>query len=218
METNSIIFSIPLCSPAQNELFAALAKAQSQFEVASFDALNPHFKSKFASYAQLVDASRPALTANGLSVNHKTLTDIDGKQYMMTRLLHSSGQFDANLVPLRPDKKMDVQGYASERSYQMRYSYKELVGVCAHDKEDDDGEAAVAHSREYRSDIGNDPAPDKPITPDQIQRLEKAVSGLGNEDYIRARILQYYEVGSFAELPQSDFRTVIKYVVDNGKE
>ncbi len=217
METNSIITTIHLCSTEQKELFTALAKAQSQFTVAAYDELNPHFKSKFASYKSLVAATRPALTANGLAVNHKTVTDIDGKQYMITRLMHNSGQYDASLVPLKPDK-MNVQGYGSERTYQMRYSYKEIVGVCAHDKEDDDGEAAVAPSREHRSPMANDPIHDKPITQEQLQKLEEAVIGLGNEEYIRARILQYNEVGSFAELPQSDFRTVIKYIIENGKE
>ena len=219
METNNtLITTILLSSKEQNELFAALAKAQSEFKVAAFDESNPHFKSKFASYKALVAATRPALTKNGLSVNHKTITDTDGRQYMITKLMHGSGQFDASLAPLKPDKKIDIQGYGSERSYQMRYSYKEIVGACSHDKEDDDGAAAVNAQNEQISNTSNDSIHDKPITQDQVKRLEVAVGRLGNEEWIRARILQFNEVGSFAELRQSDLKAVGKFIVDNGKE
>jgi hypothetical protein len=220
MENNgSIITTIPLSSKELNELFSALSKAQSQFEVACFDASNPHFKNKFASYAQLVAATRPALTANGLSVNHKTITDTDGRQYMITKLMHGSGQFDASLVPLRPpEKKGDIQGYGSERSYQMRYSYKEIVGVSCHDGEDDDGEAAVGRKYERGLNTSHDYASGNTMTLDQIKNLEQAISGLGNEQWIRSRILEFNEVGSLAELPASKYMAVFKFIADNGKE
>lgn len=219
METNlSILTTVPLSSPEQNELFTALAKAQAQFDVACFDESNPHFKSKFASYAQLVAATRPALTANGLSVNHKTITDTDGKQYMITKLMHSSGQFDASLVPLRPDKKTDVQGFGSERSYQMRYCYKEIVGVCSHDGEDDDGEAAVGRSRVQKSNTSDDYDAHNTITKQQAITLQEALDSLGGGSDMLDRILRFNKIETLDRLPAAKYTQVLKFIVDNNRE
>ena len=51
MTDNNMILG-PSSSPATDLLTAALAKAQSEYTVVSYDSANPHFKSKFASYAQ----------------------------------------------------------------------------------------------------------------------------------------------------------------------
>jgi hypothetical protein len=212
MEQPPIITTIPLSSPQQNELFAALSKAQGEFQVACFDSANPHFKSKFASYAQLVAATRPALAANGLAVNHKTVTDIEGRQYMITKLVHSSGQFDASMVPLRPEKKIDVQGFGSERSYQMRYSYKEIIGVCAHDGEDDDGEAAVGRPYQQGSNRNNDIQYDDIITKEQALSLAQLLNTYENGSVLEATIKQYNVIEGLAQLTLSRYQQALAYI------
>jgi hypothetical protein len=212
MEVSSIITTIALISTNQNELFTALAKAQASYEVACFDSANPHFKSKFASYAELVAATRPALSANGLSVNHKTITELDGRQFMFTYLNHSSGQFTASLVPLRPDKKVDVQGFGSERSYQMRYSYKEIVGVCAHDGEDDDGEAAVGRPQQQGSIKNNDTWQDDTITKEQALTLTQLLSTYENGSVLEDCIKKYNCIDGLAQLTQSRYQQALAYI------
>ena len=212
---NSILTTILLSSKEQNELFTALAKAQASYEIAAFDEKNPHFKNKFASYTALVKATRDALCANGLSVNHKTITDYDGKQYMLTKLNHSSGQFDASLVPLKPDKKTDVQGYGSERSYQMRYSYKEIVGVACHDKEDDDGEEAAKQERE--SNTAKDPRASNVITQQQYNKLHEAISSFTNDGFLEETICEHNKVAEMSDLPAAAYDGALRFIMKNGK-
>ena len=45
-----------------NELATALAKAQGELESASKNALNPHFKNKYADLASVWDAARAPLS------------------------------------------------------------------------------------------------------------------------------------------------------------
>ena len=53
---------------ATPELFAALAKAQGEIENASKNAANPHFKSKYADLAEVLNTIRPTFATNGLSM------------------------------------------------------------------------------------------------------------------------------------------------------
>lgn len=55
-------------SPTVGELAKALCKAQGKMTHAIREANNPFFRSKYADLASVVEASRPALVANGLSV------------------------------------------------------------------------------------------------------------------------------------------------------
>ena len=50
------------------ELATALAKAQAEFAVAGENKNTPYFKSAYADLMSVVQASRPSLTKNGLSV------------------------------------------------------------------------------------------------------------------------------------------------------
>ena len=52
-------------SHATPDLFAALAKAQGAIENASKNSANPHFKSKYADLAEVLNTIRPEFTANG---------------------------------------------------------------------------------------------------------------------------------------------------------
>ena len=50
------------------ELAKALAKAQGEIENASKNAANPHFKSKYADLAEVLNTVRPVFSSHGLSV------------------------------------------------------------------------------------------------------------------------------------------------------
>jgi hypothetical protein len=120
------------------EFATAMAKAQSQIKTALKDSKNPHFKSSYADLTSVWDACREALTNNGFSVVQRTDFDY-GEVWLITMLLHSSGEYLESRYPLRPVKQ-DPQGFGSAITYARRYCLAAIVGVVA--DEDDDGNAA----------------------------------------------------------------------------
>lgn len=122
-------------------VYAALAAAQMEMGKAVKDAQNPHFKSKYADLASVVDAVRLALNAHGIAFFH-----IPGQgefgHTMTTVLYHgeSETQIEA-VVPLILGKQ-DMQGYKSATTYAKRIGLESVTGIAPDD--DDDGNAAVA--------------------------------------------------------------------------
>ena len=124
------------------DLAAALCKAQAGMKHATKEADNPYFKSKYADLPAVIDSVRPALTANGLSVSQMMDYDEAGKVYLVTTLMHSSGQWMRGWYPINPVKN-DPQGIGSAVTYARRYSLAGATGN-ASIGEDDDGNAASA--------------------------------------------------------------------------
>lgn len=118
---------------------AALAKAQASMGAAVKDATNPHFRSKYADLASVVDAVRGPLTANGITFTQWAESAENGVS-VTTMLSHSSGEWmsGATFVPVN---KVDAQGYGSSITYAKRYGLQSACGVPS---DDDDGNAAAA--------------------------------------------------------------------------
>ena len=126
----------PFGSPI-NELAAALAKAQAEIQNAKKDSENPFFKSKYADLSAVWDACRGPLTKNGLSIVQIPYGH-DGKYFLNTILMHSSGQFLSGILPVVPIKG-DPQALGSALTYMRRYALSAMVGNAP---EDDDGNEA----------------------------------------------------------------------------
>ena len=124
-----------------NELATALAKAQGEITGALKDSANPFFKSKYADLASCWDACRSPLSKNGLSVV-QGLDVSDGHLYLVTRLLHSTGQWISSTTPVTP-KDDTPQGMGSALTYARRYALTAMVGVA---QVDDDANAASGRS------------------------------------------------------------------------
>lgn len=135
MENNQIM------SESIDQLATALAKAQGEFLVASKDKNNPFFKSKYADFESVVAASRPSLSKNGLSVVQNVYRFDDGNHYLITLLLHASGQWLKSKAQHNPQKN-DIQSLSSYNTYLKRMCYSSMIGVVTGEN-DDDGEAAV---------------------------------------------------------------------------
>ncbi len=127
-------------SESIKELAAALNAAQSTLQVAKKGSENPFFKSKYADLFSVWDAARPALTENGLSVSQIAETDPEGRAYLETILMHTSGEWIKGRLPLMA-LKADPQAQGSAITYARRYSLSAIVGLCT--EEDDDGEGAM---------------------------------------------------------------------------
>lgn len=127
---------------ATPELFAALAKAQGAIENASKNASNPHFRSKYADLAEVLNTIRPPFTANGLSVIQST--GFDGSLVHVTTVLaHSGGGYLTSTASCVP-AKTDAQGIGSATTYLRRYSAASVAGIA---QEDDDGNSAAHNSK-----------------------------------------------------------------------
>lgn len=126
------------------ELSAALSKAQGQIEGAAKDTANPFFKSKYADLASVWATCREPLSKNGLSI-WQHITHSGGSAYLVTTILHASGErLDDDGVPLMLAKQ-DMQGLGSALTYARRYGLMAAVGIAP---EDDDGNAASAGQAE----------------------------------------------------------------------
>lgn len=121
-----------------NELAAALSVAQGEIENATKGSSNPHFKSKYADLAEIINAVRPVFSAHGLAYTQCPSYE-SGIVSVETVLMHKSGQFMSSTISA-PVSKQDAQGVGSAITYCRRYSLAAVAGV---GQEDDDGNAAV---------------------------------------------------------------------------
>lgn len=127
-----------------NDIAAALAKAQAAMENVAKDRENPHFRSRYATLAGVLDEVRPKLAQQGISIIQAPVNGDGNNIGVATRLLHSSGQWIESAVFVQPTK-FDAQGVGSVLTYLRRYSLMAVAGV---GPEDDDGNAAVGRPQE----------------------------------------------------------------------
>ena len=114
-----------------------MAKAQAQMGAAKKDSNNPHFKSKYADLAAVLEAAKKPLGDNGLALLQDVTRTVGGVS-ITTRIAHKSGEW-IEFGPLEiPLSKMDAQGVGSAVSYGRRYAAQAALGQGS---EDDDGNA-----------------------------------------------------------------------------
>jgi hypothetical protein len=127
---------------ATPELFAAIAKAQSEVENATKGSTNPHFKSKYADLAEVLNTVRPTFAKHGLSLLQSTA--FEGSLVSVTTVVaHESGGHVSSVASCVPAKS-DAQGIGAATTYLRRYGLAAMTGVA---QEDDDGTGA-SHNRE----------------------------------------------------------------------
>jgi hypothetical protein len=213
--------ALPSSSLHCGELFAALAKAQAAMETALKTSDNPFFKSKYADFAEVVRASRPALTANGLCVIQRVIKVSDTGEGIHSIVGHVSGQYIDSLVMLRPTKN-DAQSLGSYITYIKRYAYCALVGVAVAD-EDDDGETAMgrgkhsghdSHSSKHEqgSPRAKDNDGDNMVSPEQLELLRDALKLLPNPAELEKSILSAYKISDLAQLMVPQYFKVMDHV------
>lgn len=120
------------------ELFAAISKMQGEVENATKGSTNPHFKSRYADLAEVLNTVRPVMSANGLSVIQSP--SFDGvKVSVTTTLCHLSGGYISGEISCVPAKH-DGQGIGAATTYLRRYALAAFAGVA---QEDDDGQSST---------------------------------------------------------------------------
>lgn len=127
-------------SASITELCKALHGAQGEMTGVVKDARNPHFKNRYATLESVLDATRPALQANGLSISQAPGRLVENAVEITTMLMHSSGEWMRSTLHM-PVVKRDPQGVGSAITYGLRYALMAVLGVPPTD--DDDAEKAM---------------------------------------------------------------------------
>jgi len=120
-------------------LAMALAKAQSEMKDAVLCKVNPHFKNKYADLPAVREAITAPLTKHGIAVTQTMDADENGRSYIVTTLMHTSGQWISGRTPILVEKTT-MQALGSGITYARRYALAAICGIAS--DEDDDAEAA----------------------------------------------------------------------------
>lgn len=129
-------------SESIKNLAKALAKFQGEVRDPAKNEKNPFFKSKYVPLDALIEAVRPTLSANGLSIIQ--MPSGDGKTISLkTIILHESGEWiESDLFSL-VIAKADAQGAGSGVTYARRYQLGAVLNIGWTD--DDDGNSISGH-------------------------------------------------------------------------
>lgn len=204
-----------LQSESLKELAGALAKAQSKMDSAGIKSNNPFYKSKYASFASIVKASRPALTENGLAVTQRVIYEGE-LSVLITMLLHTSGEYICSTIKIKPTKE-DPQSFGSYLSYLKRYAYAAIVGVICEDEDDDAEEAMVPYRDQREEGRGNMKTPnqDDPISKDQRDSLIRRLKGC-TEDVMQT-VFNSLGINDISEIRRRDLARVEAHIDKNKK-
>ena len=126
-------------------LAAALVAALGEMTNPQFDAVNPAFKARYATLANILSTIRPVLAKNGLAITQTVDPyQVEGsatwKVTVTTKILHTSGETMESAITL-PASKADAQGIASAITYARRYALSAICNIAGDD--DDDGNTAT---------------------------------------------------------------------------
>lgn len=123
---------------ADAALFSALSAAQGEIGNATKNASNPHFKSKYADLAEVLDTIRPVFAKHGLSLVQSP--SFDGDLSTVTTIIgHKDGGMIVGQASCKP-AKTDAQGIGATITYLRRYSAAAFAGIA---QDDDDGNEAA---------------------------------------------------------------------------
>ena len=155
------------------ELNAALAKAQGAFKPLEKSGANKFQGYSYATITDINNATREALSANGLSITSHKIPVERGegiRPYLVTTIWHDSGQWLRSFIAvpgLEPGKgNTQLQEDGLELTYLVKYNLRMLLNLAP--EEDTDG-ADAGEKKDKQPEKGNTPPPAK-------KRPEKAQS------------------------------------------
>lgn len=222
------------------ELIAALTLARKDFKPIVRATTNEYFDRKYAELVDYIDATKDALTANGLSIVQAADYNPENTTVLLTTLLvHTSEQWLENLllIPVSPrerkkrhddeerphpneaQRKPDAQSIGGAITYGRRYAYCAMLSIAAKG-EDDDGNAAAGRSQEQSRDWGTSTETDakkgRNLNKQQLAAFWSSVkqSGRPNEQ-VRAYLKEKYDIEHSTDIPKKELSSVIKWVLSD---
>lgn len=190
-----------------SKIAAALCKVQGNLSGAKKDSKNPYFKSNYADLESVWDACRQLLHENELAVT-QTTSMIEEKPYLITTLIHSSGEWINSILPLYLPR-FDSQTLGSALTYARRYALAAIVGVV---QTDDDGNAATRPDKAQNMNYG--PGPDK----DELTLAEKTHLEMFIEKSpaLAEKIQKKLKLNDLKQMKKEDYERLIDFM--NQKE
>jgi ribosomal protein L17 len=171
-------------------LFAALSRAQANYDVAHKTGYNPHYKNTFSTFEDLVSASRKALTQEGISVIQYIDTK-DDTDYFVTTLAHESEEYISGYARIHLKDKTDIQKLGSVISYLKRYMYAAICGIVTTDQDDD----------------GNDVVVEPVITDKQVGLLKALIK---DDKELENTICKHYNVQSLGQILSRNMNQIVE--------
>ena len=137
------------------DFWTRLAEAQGEFGKAILDESNPQQGYRYASYASLTEAVRPALSSRGIAIVHDVdeddMVEMDFfqgyRQWVSVRtiLKAADGEYDSGLVRVPVQGRWQrggesrheagVQDYGSALTYAKRYGLEIVLGISREDED-----------------------------------------------------------------------------------
>ncbi|BAP28919.1 putative recombination protein [Edwardsiella phage GF-2] len=189
-----------------DKIFPALIKLQSEINNPAKDKQGHGYK--YADLAQILNLSRDPLSENGLAIT-QYCSVIDGGSYLVTQMVHSSGQWIRGFYPLEKAGMRsvnDAQQMGAAMTYARRYNLAAMLGVA---QEDDD---AASLSREPRNQRQNQ----QPELIDEQQKLDLMALLEETESDING-FLRFARVNEISEIRADCYQALIKKVQEKKK-
>lgn len=162
--------------PRISKLAEALAKAQSEFtpvvkdKTANIRSDKGNYSYKFADLSDILKMAMPVLSRNGLALSQPFIRK-EGKLYVTTRLLHTSGEVledDGIFVP----ENIQPQQFGSYVSYYRRFSASSLLAIAP---DEDTDEVLSQPERAPAPPPRGRPRKEEPVNPPAFQKALDAV-------------------------------------------
>lgn len=140
-------------SPEVDAIFAALIKAQAEFQAIKEDAKNEHLGYRYTTLARVLDATRAALASHGLGViqGAKAVPEKTNVE-VTTLIIHAGGQWIRSTLtmPYGPHRGLSpAQTMGVAITYARRYALMGMLGVSS---AEDDTDAAQAQQEGHVQD------------------------------------------------------------------
>jgi hypothetical protein len=185
-----------LSSPKIEQICSALSLAQGSFKAVMKNAINPHFKNRYADLSSIIDSTRDALTENGLSFSQFPSLD-QGRIVLTTILFHKSGQYLTNEVSLKATADTP-QAAGSTITYGRRYGLSTLLGICADDDDDANAGSFKKQDNLPRSEQRNATEPKPPPAGASTAAKSTAKEFVFNRDRHIASLRSRVEAGGYS--------------------
>lgn len=207
-----------------DKLAASLCKFQSEMQPVGKDSKGYNFK--YASFEDIQAAAYPILSKHDLSISQKPMRDDTGHYtiIIITKLLHSSGQWEISEFPIwldrekYPDHNKYMQAIGSVISYGKRYSFTSICGIITGEPDLDSTPTPMKHEP-IKNGTPIAPPKAKTITQFQANEIEKMI---GNRTDVYDTIVEQFgkidiKINSPRELikiPENYYNGTVKRIED----
>lgn len=134
------------CSQKTDQIVKALLAAEREFPAVSMDAVNPHYKSKYATLQSILAATQPHLREYGLLLVQSVHTRLsEGRCYQQVESRVILGDQFLGTDLTMPVPRPDAQAVGSVITYGRRYTIQALLGLAAEADDDANLGSGVGH-------------------------------------------------------------------------